>query len=148
MSLLKLILFTDSSYSSKEGSISKFKVAGWWWCLRGGGGTENKRLWKGRSLSPTPCRHPRGSYHGAEAVMTPELLGLAQDQDALSQTEGARAWAPANISRQCRGGDGACVSRHTGGAPVCSLLSIELGNAPVCHAVRLAGSCHPVWFYR
>lgn len=84
-------------------------------------------------------------------MMSPELLGLAQDQNVLSQTEGARALLSGQqqISASlCRGSDGASVLRHKGGAPVCSLLLIELGNAPVCQAVRLAVSCHPVGFYR
>lgn len=92
----------------------------------------------GRACPPTLCWHPRGSCHGAEPVMSPELLGLARHQNALSQPEGARALLsghqhiPASL---CRGRDGASVSRHGGGAPICSLLSIELGNAAVCQAV-------------
>lgn len=57
--LLKLILFTDISYSSKEDAVSEFRVAGWWY-LRGEGGTENKKLWKGCFLSP----HPLQTFQG------------------------------------------------------------------------------------
>lgn len=151
VSLLKLVLFTDSSDSSKEDAVSRFKVAGAVVVFERRWGHWKWEMGKGCSLSPTPCRSPGGSYNGAEPAMGPELLGLAGDRNALSQTEGA--WALLSGHQQisanlCRGCAGASVSRHRGGASVCSLLSIELGNAPVCQAVRLVVSCHPVWFYR
>ena len=103
MSLLKLILLTDSSESSKEDAIPRSKVAGPVMVFEGRWEDRKWEMVEGLfSSPPTPCRHPRGSYNGAEPLMSPELLIFGTRPECTESDWGSwglAVWAPANISR-------------------------------------------------
>lgn len=143
MSLLKLILFTASSGSSKEDAVPRSKVSVPVMVLEGS--TENGRWWEGCSPAhPPPADIPETATMGLNHGGAWSGLFLALDQNALSQTEGARALLsghqqiPAGL---CRRSAAASVSRHTGGASICSLPSIKLGNATAWQGDHFLSPC-------
>lgn len=103
MSLLKLILFTDSSESSKEDAVPRSTVASPLMVFEGRwGGLKMRDGGRLFFSPPTPCRHPRGVYNGAEPPMSLKLLIFGTRPECAEsdwESRGLAVWAPANVSR-------------------------------------------------